>query len=69
MLVHFILFLSFNWSAFGQHNVTIDDTDSSIFYQPADRWSTTLPSQLDVGGSHHLTSFPGATATFVFTGL
>lgn len=50
------------------HNVTIDDSDPSIIYQPPDSWETSVYDVLDAGGRHHLTSDPDATASFTFTG-
>ena len=51
-----------------QRNVSVDDTDPSIRYQPAGAWNVSANSTLDYGGAHMLTQNPNATATFNFTG-
>ena len=50
------------------HNVTVDDNDPSITYQPSDSWLVSVFDVLDAGGSHHVISDPDATALFSFTG-
>ncbi|KAG6837293.1 hypothetical protein H0H93_011895 [Arthromyces matolae] len=52
-----------------RHNVTVDDQDSSIVYNPRSSWTLSANSSLDVGGAHMLTQDPSATATFTFTGV
>ncbi|TFK63465.1 hypothetical protein BDN72DRAFT_320715 [Pluteus cervinus] len=54
---------------YSQQNITLDDNDPAIVYQPKDQWSQSAPSPLDAGGSHMLTSSPGATALLQFTGV
>lgn len=49
-------------------NVTVDDNDPSITYQPTDSWVISVYDVLDAGGTHHVTSDPDATASFTFTG-
>ena len=51
------------------HNVTVDDNDPSVIYQPPDSWVQSVFDVLDAGGRHHVTSDPSATASFTFTGL
>ena len=50
------------------HNMTVDDNDSSITYQPPTSWVLSDTDLLDAGGQHHDTSDPDATASFTFTG-
>ena len=50
------------------HNVTVDDNDASITYQPPGSWVLSVFDSLDAGGQHHVTSDPDATASFTFTG-
>ena len=50
------------------HNVTVDDNDPSITYQPPASWVVSVFDPLDAGGQHHVTSDPDATASFTFTG-
>ena len=57
-----------NVSAQAQRNVTVDDGDPSIVYQPAGEWFVSANSSLDFGHAHMLTQNPNATATFNFTG-
>ncbi|KAG6814492.1 hypothetical protein H0H92_000017 [Tricholoma furcatifolium] len=51
------------------HNVTVDDQDPSIVYNPRSSWTLSANSSLDYGGAHMLTQDPTATATFTFTGV
>ncbi|KAF8646481.1 hypothetical protein AX16_007193 [Volvariella volvacea WC 439] len=51
-----------------QRNVTIDDIDARINYQPREAWYLSAPTELNAGGAHMLTSTPGASATFTFKG-
>jgi len=51
------------------HNVTIDDDDPAIIYQPPASWIISVFDVLDAGGQHHVTSDPDATASFTFTGI
>jgi len=64
ILLSWVLFLRVG----AQRNITLDDQDTSIVYAPPTAWSQTDRSSLDHGGAHMLTSEPGATATFKFTG-
>ncbi|KAF8886946.1 hypothetical protein BD779DRAFT_542299 [Infundibulicybe gibba] len=60
------------WSAgltCARQNISIDDPSPSISYTPIASWGKTAPTSLDEGGSHMLTTDPGATATFSFTGV
>ena len=50
------------------HNVTVDDNDPSITYQPHNSWILSVVDVLDAGGRHHITSDTDATASFTFTG-
>jgi hypothetical protein len=50
------------------YNVTIDDNDPSIIYQPPASWVISVLDTLDAGGRHHVTSDSDATASFTFTG-
>lgn len=51
------------------HDVTIDDQDASISYQGSG-WENPSGHQsiLDYGTGHTVSSTPGDTATFTFTG-
>ena len=63
-----VLLLTAHW-CFAQRNITIDDNDSSITYVGQD-WEVSAISQLDVGGTHHLsTTDPKAHAMVNFTGV
>jgi hypothetical protein len=61
---HIAFFLVVN----AMHNVTVDDNDPSITYQPPSSWVVSVFDVLDAGGQHHDTSDPDATASFTFTG-
>ena len=50
------------------HNVTVDDNDPSIIYQPEDSWVVSTANKLDAGGRYHVTTDTDGTATFTFTG-
>ena len=50
------------------YNVTVDDNDGSITYDPPSSWNETEIDELDSGGQHMVTSDTSATATFTFTG-
>ncbi|KAF8888148.1 hypothetical protein CPB84DRAFT_1749551 [Gymnopilus junonius] len=51
------------------HNVTVDDTDTTIIdYEPPTSWDEAPPDPLDANGSHMVTVDSSATATFTFTG-
>ncbi|KAG6874227.1 hypothetical protein C0995_003773 [Termitomyces sp. Mi166 len=52
-----------------RHNVTVDDQNPAIVYNPRSNWSPSANSSLDAGGAHMLTQDPVATATFKFTGV
>ena len=62
------LYIALLLVASAMHNVTVDDNDPSITYQPLSSWEVSVPDVLDAGGEHHDTSDPDATATFTFTG-
>ncbi|TEB32140.1 hypothetical protein FA13DRAFT_1731879 [Coprinellus micaceus] len=69
VLVVSILSCSSSVAAQAQRNVTVDDEDPSIVYQPAEEWFVSANSSLDFGHAHMLTQNPNATATFNFTGV
>src|ERR1700710_721814 len=72
MFLSLTLFFTLSWVVLGQRNVTVDDNDPSIIYQPnVDQWGATNTNSLDFGPgeTHHLTSDAGATAIFGFTGI
>ncbi|KAF5369706.1 hypothetical protein D9615_010177 [Tricholomella constricta] len=71
MFLHLVLFLSILWLKLVhcRHNVTIDDLDPSIVYNPRASWVLSSQSSLNVGGAHMLTQDMSATATFTFTGV
>jgi hypothetical protein len=52
----------------GYHNVTVDDTSSSIAYTGVWMPLSDETNALDYGGSHHVSQQQGSTATFSFTG-
>lgn len=62
------LFLAFRHTVLGQvlQNNTIDDSDPVMRY--FGDWWKSVPSELDEGGGHMLTSDPNAQAVFEFTG-
>jgi hypothetical protein len=51
-------------------NLTIDDTDPSIEYEPLEAWDadSLQVSSFDYHGSHTVSSNPDAVATFTFVG-
>ena len=49
------------------HNVTVDDGNPSITYNPPTGWVLSGLDVLDAGGQH-VTIRPGATASLTFTG-
>ncbi|KAF8187170.1 hypothetical protein BJ912DRAFT_970385 [Pholiota molesta] len=49
-------------------NMTLDDSDLSIVYNPPSSWTHSDPDPLDYGGEHMSTEDPTATATLTFTG-
>lgn len=68
LLALFLTIRGLSTSAQTLRNVTVDDTNPAITYEPEDQWFLSAASNLNVGGAHMLTSSPGATATFRFTG-
>jgi hypothetical protein len=52
----------------GYHNVTVDDTSSSIVYTGVWMPTSDETNAIDYGGSHHVSQQQGSTATFSFTG-
>ncbi|KAF9008087.1 hypothetical protein BDQ17DRAFT_186163 [Cyathus striatus] len=66
-LPHILLLFLLAAGAYARHNVTADDNDPGIVYAGA--WGPSASTQLDFGGLHMLTQDPGATPTFVFTGV
>ena len=60
--------LSLPWLINGLRNVTVDDDDPSIRYEPPGAWHLSAKSTLDFGYAHMLTENPSATAVFNFTG-
>lgn len=63
-----IFYIAFSLVVNAMHNVTVDDNDPSITYQPAASWTVSVSDMLDAGGQHHVTSDSDATASFKFTG-
>ncbi|KAF6751030.1 hypothetical protein DFP72DRAFT_909093 [Ephemerocybe angulata] len=56
-------------SAQTQRNVTLDDGDTTIRYQPGGAWFRSANNSLDFGFAHMLSQTPNATATLNFTGV
>ncbi|KAH6891583.1 hypothetical protein BKA70DRAFT_850997 [Coprinopsis sp. MPI-PUGE-AT-0042] len=61
--------LSLPWVVSGLRNLTVDDDDPRIRYEPPGAWHLSDNSTLDVGYAHMLTENPNATAIFNFTGV
>jgi hypothetical protein len=49
-------------------NVTVDDSDALILYNPPSDWGVSVVSSLDYNGTHHLSQNSSASAIFTFTG-
>lgn len=60
--------LSLPWLVAGLRNLTADDDDRRIRYEPSRAWIMSENSTLDFGYAHMLTEHPNATAIFEFTG-
>ncbi|KAF9443988.1 hypothetical protein P691DRAFT_678465 [Macrolepiota fuliginosa MF-IS2] len=69
-MCHYVLFLlaaHYIVGSVAQRNITVDDSDPTMF-QYSNGWSLTAFSSLDYNGTHHLTNHDSALATFTFTG-
>ncbi|KAF9477854.1 hypothetical protein BDN70DRAFT_809947 [Pholiota conissans] len=67
------LFLFLIWCCFlsavnADFNITLDDSDPLIVYDPPTSWTQSSSNDLDFDGHHMLTDDPSATATLTFTG-
>lgn len=52
------------------HNITIDDSDPAITYLPVGSWLVSQEYEnYTYGRGYHWTSYVGANAIFVFTGM
>ena len=63
-----LFYIAFLLLVNAMRNVTVDDNDPFITYQPPESWVVSVFDVLDAGGTHHVTSDPDATASFSFTG-
>ena len=63
-----IFYIAFLLVVNAMHNMTVDDNDPSINYQPPSSWVVSDSDLLDAGGQHHETTDPDATASYTFTG-
>ncbi|KAF8804293.1 hypothetical protein BYT27DRAFT_7039522, partial [Phlegmacium glaucopus] len=63
------LYLAFLLAVNAIHNLSADDNDPSIIYQPPGTWGLSNYNTYDEGGQHKLTSNSSANASFTFTGV
>ena len=64
-MLFYIFCIAFLLVVNAMHNVTVDDDDPSITYQPPGSWNLYMQ---DPDGEYYTTFDPDATASFTFTG-